>query len=61
MNKWVSELTKDSQSKLRTKVRNVLKADYSGQELKELVQDAMNGRVSDLSDTLPLSFLKKLV
>ncbi len=61
MNKYVSELSKASQHELYHEVLNThLNNGYSLEIAKELTQDAMNSRLSDLTDTVPSYFLEAL-
>ncbi len=60
MNKYVSELTHMSQNILVGKLYSVLSKDYQGEELQQAIENAMNSRLSDLTDTVPSYFLEAL-
>jgi hypothetical protein len=52
---YVSSMSKADQENIEYRVKDALYKDgYKGEELSELVQDAMDSRLSDLEDTITI-------
>jgi hypothetical protein len=52
---YVAQLSVPEQKIIEHRLRKALENDYSGAELEELIEQGLNSRVSDLSDTINIS------
>jgi hypothetical protein len=49
---YIADMTKEDQMDIQTKLYRALEDDYSGSTLEDIVEGAMDSRLSDLEDTI---------
>ena len=52
---YIADMTKEDQVKIEDELRDYLQSDYTGDELRELVEDGMDSRLSDLQDVIDIT------